>query len=324
MAEPASAGRSDTAIADRLADPLATVSFDGLTRHWRCLALAVSAARPPDFDDGPDLAGRIRGAWGHALRDLAAAQQEDAASRASAHAVLFGPHGRAAAGLELPKPYVLNAAVAHGRLDIRLTLFGFALHWAVEAMEALALALRRGIALAPGSRIRVPIDPDAWSVRRIETLPVPAAAGPLLLDFDTPLIVRRGAAMTLDGGSLFMAMANRVNGLARWQDLRVEDDFRALKAHAGELAVSFDGQRPRRWVRHSSRQPGRAIPMAGLVGPVIVGGDIGPFLPLIALAETCHVGSHTSLGLGHFALAGGWSAATATSAAVPPTRQRSK
>jgi len=302
---PEPAGLPDTALAGRLAEPLATVPFEALARHWRCLVVTVSATRPADFDDGPDLAGRIRGAWGHALCALAAAPREDAASRPAAHAVVFGPHGRVAAGLDLPKPYVLHAAVAHGRLDIRLTLFGFALAWAVEAMQALALALRRGIALAAGSRVRVPIDPDAWAVRRLESVPVPAAAGPLLLDFRTPLIVRRGAAMTLDGGSLFMAMANRVNGLARWQDLRVEDDFRALKARAAGLEVSFDGQRPRRWVRHSSRQPGRAIPMAGLVGPVIVGGDVGPLLPLIALAETCHVGSHTSLGLGRFTLAGG-------------------
>jgi hypothetical protein len=35
---------------------------------------------------------------------------------------------------------------------------------------------------------------------------------------------------------------------------------------------------------------------------VLIEGDLAPLMPLLAIGETCHAGSHASLGLGRYTL----------------------
>jgi CRISPR/Cas system endoribonuclease Cas6 (RAMP superfamily) len=53
--------------------------------------------------------------------------------------------------------------------------------------------------------------------------------------------------------------------------------------------------------RRSSRHTGKAT-IEPFLGSVLLEGDLAPFLPLLALGETCGIGSRTALGFGRFRL----------------------
>jgi CRISPR/Cas system endoribonuclease Cas6 (RAMP superfamily) len=42
--------------------------------------------------------------------------------------------------------------------------------------------------------------------------------------------------------------------------------------------------------------------MGGRRQVVLLEGRLGPLMPLLAIGESCHAGSHTSLGLGRYRL----------------------
>lgn len=147
-----------------------------------------------------------------------------------------------------------------------------------------------------------------WSEELIPTAEAPAA---LVLAFDAPLEIRlkqavdRDSSDRMDGplilATLVATLGNRVSGLARWQDAAVDGDFRALKDHAAALAVQVLDHLPDPWKR-SSRRQGQWIPMGGRRLVVLIEGELAPLMPLLAIGETTHAGSHAGLGLGRYAL----------------------
>jgi hypothetical protein len=299
------------ALAARLAEPVGAVTFAELAGLWRHVTITADADLPTDFDDGPGLPARVRGALGWALVDRRATGADARHGRPAAHDVLFGAHGTWAPGLTVPKPYVLACRVAGVRLSVGITLFGFAVAWAGEVTAALLAALDRGIALGPGLRVRASIRPDSVAVSRREGVAVP----PLLADpalrglptaslvFRTPAEVRRGDGLLTDGPALMGSLANRISGLARWQDLRVVDDFAGLARVWAAASYGTDRLRPAGWSRHTSTRPGVPIDMRGVIGPLDVSGPVDRLMPLLAIGETCHLGSQAALGLGRYDLA---------------------
>jgi hypothetical protein len=55
------------------------------------------------------------------------------------------------------------------------------------------------------------------------------------------------------------------------------------------------------WERHSTRQKQR-VPMSGFRGRVEYRGEIGPFLPLLALGSLVHVGDNCAFGMGRYVI----------------------
>ena len=56
------------------------------------------------------------------------------------------------------------------------------------------------------------------------------------------------------------------------------------------------------WQRRSGAQAGQALTMTGLVGKLDIVTPPEGLMPLLALGETMHGGSHTALGLGRYSL----------------------
>lgn len=306
-------------IAGRLAEPAVTLSPAELSARWfqqtieiRLPGLAAQAA-------DPSLPGRIRGAWGREL--MRAASAEALAGRPCpwsppcALDVLFREQGRAAAGLPLPRPVTIAARAQGPDLAVQLSLIGFACDWIPAAGEALVAGLRHGDPLrladrragsdrqggaegdAPGPAI------DRRSLLTREEIAVPPAPAMAELAFFSPLCLRRDGTPAFDGPRMLVSsLGNRLAGLARWHDARLEADWRGLAEAADALQCDAAGLYPVRWLRRSDRQGGRAIPMTGLAGTLVLAGDLAPIAPLLVLGSLTHAGSHAGLGLGGYEL----------------------
>jgi len=283
----------------RLLEPADTVPLSALPAGWFHQRVEVLVADRAAAAADPALTGRLRGAWGRALMrgasDPALAGRPCRWEPPCAFDPLFREQGRITTRLSIPRPYVLAARPMGGDLLVVLTVFGFACDWIEAAADALVAGLRHGEPAPLGG-------PATLLGRRLvtaDTVTVPAAeTGPALLTFHTPVAFRDGNDLRFPGlRTLVSSLGNRVSGLARWQDTAVATDWKTIAEHAETLTLEGD-LTERRWQRRSNRQDGRAIPLGGWLGRLVIGGDLAPILPLLALGTTCHAGSHTTLGLG--------------------------
>ena len=296
-------------LGDRLLRPARTLTLAELPGQWFHSIVVVRCRGARVLAGDPKFAGTLRGAWGEQLKATASAEAiagEPCPWRPPcALDVLFRIQGRITPALEIPKPYVLAVLADGADLMVRLTVFGFATDWTEAAADALVRACR--VVTPRGQRLEV-VDRCYWSEDGIVIGTVPAA---LVLAFETPLEIRpRQRACGVAGGGgeagsdfpmLTASLGNRISGLARWQDAAIEADFRGLKDQAAAVAVRLLEHAPDRWLRFSRRQ-GQWIPMAGRRLVALIEGDLAPLLPLLAIGETCHAGSHASLGLGRYTL----------------------
>lgn len=297
------------AIADRLLAPAETIDPIDLCHRWHRQWIEVVAEGLGRRADDPALPGKVRGALGHALLRGASA-----AARAGrpcpwtppcALDVMLREQGRLTPKLMLPRP-VVPAVDRRGRdLVVRLTVFGFATEWMPAAAEALSAAVAEGLARATDDGRPVAIRHRRLGAADGVDWPEAAEGGdaPVALNFLSPVVFRGpDDGFPADFPGFVANLGNRLSGLARWQDVRLEADWRGLKAAAAAVAMDARGLERVRWRRRSSRQ-GRTIGMAGWTGTVVLHGPVWPFLPLLALGATAHVGSHTALGLGRYGLA---------------------
>ncbi|HYH20905.1 MAG TPA: hypothetical protein VD995_20045, partial [Azospirillum sp.] len=166
-------------------------------------------------------------------------------------------------------------------MSVRLTLFGFAVAWVTEARAALLAALDGGIALFTGARVRASIRPKEVRIVRAERIAVPSTAAPsMVLLFRTPVSVRSGKTLVTDGGRLLKSLINRVDGLARWQDLRIEEDIPALERRIEVLVQR--GVRGRTESRPVLRSGAADGVRAGLIDHPIQDGDTDGDFGLLA------------------------------------------
>lgn len=292
-------------LSGRLLSPARRIALADLPAQWfhSMIEVRCRGGRPLAAD--PKFAGAVRGAWGAQLKATASAEAiaGDACrwQPPCALDVFFRTQDWITPALEIPKPYVPALLAEGADLLVRLTLFGFATDWTEAAAEALVRGCRE--LSWRGRRLEV-TDRRYWSEDGIAVCDAPAT---VVLAFETPLEIRSKNTAGLadrkpfDLTTLVATLGNRVSGLARWQDAAVDADFRALKEQAAALRVQVLEQPPARWRRISRRQ-GQWIPMAGRQPVGLIEGRLADLMPLLAIGETCHAGSHASLGLGRYAL----------------------
>lgn len=305
-ASPATASLSDdgpSPLDRRLAEPVRRAGLGEMAAAWFHGVVSVRCAGAGGLAEDPALPGRIRGAWGERLTQ--GASPEALAGRPCPWAppcaldIFLRDRDKLTGRLQLPQPYVIAATDEGGDLMVRLTVMGFATDWIDGAAEALVAALRGGV--FDGSARRT----LTVSERRIDMLDgidIPADACAAILHFHTPLALRSGETVHGSTRPLLSSLGNRVSGLARWQDTLVEADWPALKDAAAALEHDESALRPVVWNRRSARQGGRAIPMRGLGGTLVLRGALAPFLPLLALGSLTHAGSHAAQGMGKYTL----------------------
>ncbi len=290
-----------TRIAERLARPAIRIAPESFPMHWRQTDVCAVCRRPPSFDSGPTLGGRIRGALGHALASVAADLPVSAARRRalwgwpSAFAALFAAEWERG----LVPPYAIFAGEEKGDIHIRVSLFGFAAIWTTEVKTALAKALAGGIALSPEAAVRIPLRIESINVEIPSMTPILPAREALLL-LHGLFEIRNDRAMASSARAFAASLVNRMAALARWQDMEIIFDTHDFDASA--IKISYEPPMPLGWTRRSSAQRGRRIPMIGSHGRMTLKGRIEPLLPFLRVGELAQIGGRTTFGYGRFEL----------------------
>lgn len=76
-------------------------------------------------------------------------------------------------------------------------------------------------------------------------------------------------------------------------------DYRDWIGRAGRVQTVESQLHWHDWERYSHRQKTR-MQLGGVMGQVSYAGELGPFLPLLALGADLHVGKGTGFGLGRY------------------------
>lgn len=307
--------------------PLARYRFE-----WR----AVTRVRLPDY-----AGSMLRGAFGHALRQLACmTRQKECAGcpllATCPYPAIFAPPPPAAHALQkfsaIPVPYVIEPPEFGSRLLAPGESFSFGIVLVGRALRELPLvilswrrALARGVGAGDGTAELVNVvhcgtggetevhRPDTGVVADHEqsiTLQPTADGGAIpdraILHILTPLrLQQNGRALPpekLDARTLLMALVRRANLLAEFHgDGPLAEDFSALLAACAEIR---DEKRLvwRDWTRYSSRQQQKMV-LGGVVGEWTLEGPLGPFARFLDLGQWLHVGKEAAFGLGRYHLA---------------------
>ncbi|MEZ5785683.1 MAG: CRISPR system precrRNA processing endoribonuclease RAMP protein Cas6 [Xanthobacteraceae bacterium] len=271
---------------------------DELLLMWIHEEIRVVCARPPELEDYPDLAMRIRGAFGRALA-LAGppiAHRHDPFDRPPPFPPLFGAEG------ETARLFTIDVDVLADVVQVDLRLFGAAAFWADQCREALVAALAGGVSLKAESRLRHPLEPLDCMMRRVCADLPPRSVGAVAMACVTPVAVRSDHALLTTPAALLYAAVTRARRLAPWLDVSLTADWGALRGTCEQARVVRDRLLPYRSVRFSQRQRDRRIPVTGLLGECRVEGDLTPLAPFLVLAEHTHIGSHAALGMGRVRL----------------------
>lgn len=289
----------------------------------------------------PDYAGStLRGAFGHALRQLACItrQKECAAcplETSCPYPAIFAPLPPKTHALQhfsaIPVPYVVEAPLGGARAYAPGDIFSFHMVLVGRALKELPLiilawrrALARGIGAGEGTAQLVQVThcgiegevpvhaPDVGTIAsHVQRIPMePAVVGGsaqsrATLHIFTPLrLQQNGHALApekLNARALLMALVRRAN---------LQGEFHgdgSLSKNFSPLLAATDNIRDDKnlewqdWTRYSSRQD-QKMTLGGVVGEWSLEGDLAPFLPYLALGQWLHVGKEAAFGLGGYRL----------------------
>lgn len=289
----------------------------------------------------PDYAGSmLRGAFGHALRQLACmTRQKECAGcpliGSCPYPAIFAPPPPATHSLQkfsqIPAPYVIeppawgSRVLAPGEtLTFHQILIGRALHELPLIILAWRRALARGLGAGDGTAdlVRVVYCGEAGDeeIHRPEVGTIAAhpqaislvgqaddsLTSTVTLRFETPLrLQQNGHALPpdkLQARTLLMALARRASLLAEFHsEGPLVDDFTALSAACANIREE-KSLTWLDWTRFSSRQQ-QKMRLGGVVGTWRFEGKLAPFAPLLQLGEWLHVGKEAAFGLGRYKLA---------------------
>jgi hypothetical protein len=278
----------------------------------------------------------LRGAFGHALRRTVCVMgpRQSCANcvlrQACVYTRIFEPfvEGEAPPFLrgidQAVRPYVFEPLGREGRLEagetLRFDLLLFGQEVDLQAFAILAVERMAGTGLGSGrARFRLVLVEAAepgGATRRLfaagsvpSTVParpaVPSQAvlppGPVILHFMTPLRLKRGDHLNDHPTfrDLAFNMLRRVLELAHFHVPSAEIDwtFRHYLARASAVHIVDMDLRWHDWERWSQRQQ-TTMKLGGLVGHLVLEGDLAPFAPLLRAAAIVHVGRGATFGLG--------------------------
>ncbi|MDH7487497.1 MAG: CRISPR system precrRNA processing endoribonuclease RAMP protein Cas6 [Anaerolineae bacterium] len=101
---------------------------------------------------------------------------------------------------------------------------------------------------------------------------------------------------------VFRALLRRVSSLAYFHcGQRWETDYRGWIEKAKEVRTVAERANWVDWERYSTRQQ-RSMNLGGVVGEMTYAGELGPFMPLLALGQYVHVGKACAFGNGQYVM----------------------
>jgi len=309
-------------LAPRLPDPFPL-------RRYHLSAVVERPVRLPAF-----AGSMLRGAFGHALKHIAcvtgAPQCKPCPLYRTCHYTAWfetpPPLTARRVYSEIPHPFVIEPPPPGARvldagetLEFGIVTMGPALAHTRLAVLAWRRALETGLGATSGRArlahvwVEGEAEPvfDGASDRWREhggALALPAAEtapAAVALRFDTPVRIKRAgkvlSAHELAPGDVLNALTRRAADVS---DLLLGQipgwDFAALKragtaVRGGTDFEWFD------WQRYSNRQE-RAMPLGGVIGRLVLEGDLRAFWPLLHLGQWLHVGGKTTFGMGRYRL----------------------
>lgn len=257
----------------------------------------------------------LHGALGATLKELAP----------DAYSALMGESD------ELGRPYVLlppldeATTLADGSpLLCEMTFMGEAARWVIPVLLAMQRMGQRGLGkgnarflvtaaeamtletpvpfyTAQAGIVEVPKAVTALEIVRSRAMPG-SQPGHMQLDFISPMRLKadnRLVRQAPDFGLLWQRLLGRVTFLAKamggpgWDGgMRAEMSHQATAIICMEQKLAWVD-----WPRRSSRQQVEML-FGGFVGSMRFSGEVVPFLPWFALAESLHLGGKTTFGLG--------------------------
>jgi len=307
----------------------------------RLVAVVVGFAQVSTPLRLPDYAGSaLRGAFGHALRQLACMTRQKECNgcpliTTCPYPAIFSPLPPPAHSLQnfsaIPVPYIIEAPEGGARTLTAGDIFAFNVVLIGSALKELPLiilawrrALARGIGAGFGSAELIRVlhcnaageteihRPESGAIAGHKPyIPVTPAAknssevSRTTLHIYTPLrLQHQGCAIRpdkLDARTLLMAMIRRANLLAEFHGAgALTRDFSPLYHAAAE--ISDDKQLTwQDWARYSSRQQ-QKMTLGGVMGTWSLEGKLAAFMPYLELGQWLHVGKEASFGLGGYRL----------------------
>ncbi len=302
------------AFLDLVHSPPIETDLPGLLAHWRHCDVTVSIDFPDSMEWGYWIGNAVRGMVGHQLATLqaekaASARRPDPHQRPGCYDMLYTPVGTYLGRTQIPKPFTVYSDRVKNQIRITIRLFGIAEIIAKDISLALKRGLAQGISLRAKGGLRVPCTPYDVTISPTRSLPsIQTRAADIdvfTLRFLTPLMRKNGSTFRANTDGLLQAIYERVMGLALWNGVKIPHTPACFDKHKTPFAIGDSDIRVERWNRYSSRQPGRPIPMAGLIGDVKINGYDTNLTTLLRLGELCGVGSGTSQGLGRYELFSG-------------------
>lgn len=285
----------------RLARPRVRAILADAGHCWRWCSIDVVTERPHLLEDLPDLADRIRGAWGRALDRSAkeSARIGVALGDCTARDILFS--APRLPSIDGARPYAIRAQMTAERIAVQLKIFGFACHWADEAALALCEGLKGGIALKRGCQ-RIPLPVKSVQTNHFNGVRTPDSGHHnALLQFRSPLVYRDHDATKADVSKWPMALLRRIRALARWNDFDLSFDESRFRTALRQLRIDDNEMILTTWQRRSQHHRKGPQHVLGRTGPLRISGPLDEWMPVFALGEVCHA-SGGSLGLGSFDL----------------------
>ncbi len=286
----------------------------------------------------PDYAGSmLRGAFGHALRQLACMTKQKECdgcplTASCPYPAIFAPVPPAAHALQkfsqIPVPYIIEppewgaSQLAEGELfSFHMVLIGRTMKELPLIVLAWRRALARGVGPGDGTAELLRVlhcghareteihNPESGTInphpQEITFNPAGATPERVSLEFSTPLrLQRNGSALAphkLDARTLLMALVRRTNLLSEFHAAGplVEDFPPLLQACSAVEDEKYLVWRD--WTRFSSRQQ-QKMALGGVVGHWRLSGDLAPFMPFLHLGQWLHVGKEAAFGLGKYQL----------------------
>ncbi len=242
------------------------VAWDFCDISVPCLGVAVTQVRPT-------LLSRLRGRLGQQLFGQIPADR---------YAEMFPERG------QRPPPFVVRIDGPPAAPMLIVRLFGRAAELCGVVGEALEAVTGQGL-IVPG-RMTPLIAVGEVSIVHHSHVPIRNDVNEIVLRFVTPTCLGHDQFVP---NSFLYHVATRIDRLALWQDgqppLSQPDQIDFLTNSTMER---------RSWTRIAHRQDGRQVPMEGYVGEMRLKGELATIMPFLSLCEVCHVGRHTTFGMG--------------------------
>jgi hypothetical protein len=129
----------------------------------------------------------------------------------------------------------------------------------------------------------------------------PNKAARVLLHFITPTAIKTGGqvAKQLTLEMILSSLKRRIRLLGRHHGFANYQKLVQLDRANPEEKILLNTLKPYKWERYSARQK-QAIPFEGVVGELLIAGQIDNYIPLLKAGEVLHVGRGTVYGMGQY------------------------